>query len=475
MPNEINVQLAGKVIAVLGYGAEGKSTIRFLLKHAVGNKILVADQKDTLHEMLMRDGISGVTVIGGEDYLQRLALEKPDLVFKSPGVPMKTVDHLFTSQQLTSQTHMFLSLLRERIIGITGTKGKTTTAYLLKTALCAGGVDACLVGNMGSPVLDILDDDRPNRFYVFEMSSHMLENLCVSPRFALLLNIYEEHLDHYRSFADYWQAKLNVVLHQQTGDVTMLGKQALEFLKDSGDKQQLHLPSAITQNSEMVGVWWKKPSGNEGAAGLAIQPFDMPRLHILGEHNRHNARLAYTMAKCIFDALGVQVQSDAMILNEIAAFPGIPHRLEYVGYKKNIHWYNDSISTIPQAAICAVAAIPQVKTLILGGMDRGIDYGELVRFICSGAVEHVVLMPDTGHKLLVLLSPERLLPDRVPEHVHLHEVADLEEAVKCAMLHTPLDCACVLSPAAASYGFYRNFEERGNAFKTFVNALETGF
>lgn len=447
--------LANRRIGILGYGAEGRSTLRFLHQLFPTDRFLVADRDAGLSGRLESDGMTAFAQpLSGDGYLEALAASEADLVFKSPGIPLKDIDSLFAPESITSQTSLFLSLLRDRIVGVTGTKGKSTTASLILTALEGAGRNAVLVGNIGRPVLDLVAEDTEDRLYVFELSSHMLETASTSPRTAVLLNLHEEHLDHYRDFTAYRDAKLNILRNRQPGDGTVLGAQAVPFALESG--LRLDAGTIVCGNET---AWSGDSGGDLPIVGR------LPELKIPGAHNRGNA-LAALVATWMALGRPIPFDEEDAAAAAMAAFPGLAHRLEHVGDFCGIRWYNDSISTIPQAAICAAEAVPGTGTVILGGMDRGIDYEELIAFIRSGRVHDFVMLPATGHLLM-----DRMAGDSLPHGIRLHRAEDMREAVAIAALVTKRGEACILSPAAASYGWYRNFEERGEVFRAAVAAL----
>lgn len=469
-------RLHGRRIAILGFGAEGRSTLKFLRRIFPEGRFIVADSDESLPARLQTEGEDeACTPICGGGYLERLAASDADLVFRSPGVPLKDLDALFDRERLSSQTELFLDVLRDRTVGITGTKGKSTTASLVFEGLKAAGADAALIGNIGRPVLDSIVEDVPGRLYVFEMSSHMLETASVPPRTAVLLNVYEEHLDHYRGFRDYYGAKLNILRGRRAGDGAVIGAQALPFLSSEGIPLDAGMCVAASPEAGAA------DAGNSARASTAAYEGDaavlrlpdgsavtltaaLPALHIQGAHNRGNALAALAAVWMALDR-PVPFEQGGAAAAAMAAFRGLEHRLEPVAEIDGVRWINDSISTIPHAAVCAAAAVPGTGSVILGGMDRGIDYEELIRFIRSGVVHDFIMLPATGHRLM-----DRIGED-LPEGVRLHRAENMTEAVAIASRVTRKGEACILSPAAASYGWYRNFEDRGRAFKQAVAAL----
>lgn len=256
------------------------------------------------------------------------------------------------------------------------------------------------------------------------MSSHQLENLTVSPHIAVILNIFEEHLDHYNSYEDYQLAKVNVFRYQNSNDVVVYNMEN-KLVKDYVEKYA---------KGEKIGFPYE---------------YDVETA-LLGEHNKKNIMAARLVAK--------QFRVDEEdIKHTVKNFSGLAHRLEFVGEFNGVKYYNDSISTIPEATINAIKSIENVNTVIIGGMDRGIHYDEFATYLENSGVENIILAYDTGKRIYEKMNNGKAIL-----------VKDLEEAVEVAKKVTKKGMACLLSPAAASYGFFKNFEERGERFKELI-------
>lgn len=426
MKQDIIDFLKDKRILILGYGREGKSALEFIQKNLPDADYAIADQQEL--------ELDGIKTICGENYLE--AVQEYDIVIKSPGVVIK--DYLDDEQKakITSLTDLFLRFTKNTIIGITGTKGKSTTSSLIYHILHNCGKDAILVGNIGKACFDVIDDIKSETIIVFEMSSHQLEFIQASPHIAILLNIYQEHLDHYVDAEGYYNAKKNIFRHQGAEDVLIYGdifQHASHEELDAYPMQKIDIYHDINIPREFI------------------------KTNLIGEHNYYDI-LAATAA-C--EACGV---AEDNILNAVATFHGLPHRLEYVGEFKGIKFYNDSIATAQEAVISAVKALGDVDTLILGGMDRGLDYHILVEFLRTSSVRNIILLPNT------IESFERIF-NEAPHSQLLIPVENMAQAVEKSYELTAEGHTCLLSPAAASYGFYKNFEERGKDFCNLVKNI----
>lgn len=409
--NEIAKMLNGKSILILGFGREGKSTYEFIKKYVKYTSLGIADK----NEIKVPE-----KVYFGENYLD--AVLEYDVVIKSPGIPFFGIEN--EKAIITSQTDLILKANRENVIGVTGTKGKSTTTTLIFNILNQAGKDVRLIGNIGVPPLSCLDDINDDTILVCEMSSHQLENLTVSPHIAVILNIFEEHLDHYNSYEDYQLAKVNVFRYQNSNDVVVYNMEN-KLVKDYVEKYA---------KGEKIGFPYE---------------YDVETA-LLGEHNKKNIMAARLVA----EQFGVDEED---IKHTVKNFSGLAHRLEFVGEFNGVKYYNDSISTIPEATINAIKSIENVNTVIIGGMDRGIHYDEFATYLENSGVENIILAYDTGKRIYEKMNNGKAIL-----------VKDLEEAVEVAKKVTKKGMACLLSPAAASYGFFKNFEERGERFKELI-------
>lgn len=427
MKSQIIDFLRDKKILILGFGREGKSSLDFIRRELPQAEVAIADQQEIV--------VENTTVISGENYLD--ACKDYDLILKAPGVIIKDYLDTETKSKITSQTDLFMRVFSRQIIGVTGTKGKSTTSSLIYHVLKSAGRDAQLVGNIGKPCFDILDEITDQTAIVFELSAHQLEYIQASPHIAVLLNIYEEHFDHYTTPDDYYGAKKNIYKYQTPDDLLIYGDIFQHATIDEINAAQ-SMKIDITKTE--------------------IFPRDQIRTKLIGEHNQLNIQVAAAIAYA-YKINGEDFKQ------AIASFQPLPHRLEYVGTFRGIKFYNDSIATAQEAVINAIKALGDVDTIILGGMDRGLDYHPLVDFIRKTNIRNVILLPATNERF------QQTFDEREYSQKLIH-VKNMREAVEQAYAITATDKSCLLSPAAASYGFYKNFEERGEDFKNLVSMLQ---
>ena len=429
--------IKNKKILILGFGREGKSTLGYIRKHLPEKHLTIGDMKKPEVDD------ENISLIYGNDYLK--CLGDFDIVFKSPGIAFLEDDMYPETTEITCQTDMFLRFCKPTVVGITGSKGKTTTSTLIYEMLKAGGVNTCLIGNIGVPVFEKADEGE-DLVAVIEMSSHQLEFTTASPKVAVLVNIYQEHLDHYKTgFEGYVNSKLNIARFQKDGDTVIYNpEQDLEGVVD-WEKVIVNgngCPVTFTyaQNDAFVNELWHSTQ------------------HLKGEHNRQD--IAYALA-----AARVFGVSDDAVRVAIEGFGGIEHRMEFVTTLDGVSYYNDSIATIPTAVMGAVKALGNVDTLLFGGLDRGIDYDEFIDFLYSSNITNLIGLPETGHIIIDRLKKMGCTKNMVC-------AADMQEAVINCHKFTAEGKSCLFSPAAASYNFYKNFEEKGKHFKALVNSLK---
>lgn len=424
MISKIRKYIHNKKILILGFGKEGKSTFRMLKQVGGYAQLDIADQSPVRPEIEETH-----QYLTGEGYTA--SLDDYDIVFKSPGIVLPQNPEAYHCH-ITSQTDLFLSKYRSQTIGITGTKGKSTTSTLLYHVLKENGFDCILAGNIGIPVFDIIDKISNTTIIVLELSCHQLEFCHHSPAISVLLNLYEDHLDHYITVENYINAKKNIYLHQFVLD-TLYCNEHIIPTKEECIARALPVTTACLPFERMEHI--------DGAK-------------LRGEHNLINCAFVYLICKSFS-------VTDEQFIKSIASYQPLPHRLEYIGTKKGVDYYDDSISTTVESAISAVTSVPNAKYILLGGMDRGIDYHMLVDFLLTSKLNTAILMYESGRKIYHMLQEKMTSATTTKFQL----VSDLYEAINWVKDHAEEGSACLLSPAAASYGDFKNFEERGNVFK----------
>ena len=448
--NEINNY--DKVL-ILGFGREGKSTYNLIRKYLPSKKLVIADGNDKLldNNNFLKEDLNLEFVLGA-NYLDNL--DSYDLIIKSPGVNFKYIDYSSFEDKITSQIDLFLRYSDVKTIGVTGTKGKSTTSSLIYHVLKNMNVNTILGGNIGIPVFDELDNIKDDTIFVIELSCHQLKFVKSSPNISVLLNIFEEHLDLYKSYEDYMDAKLNIFKYQKEEDFSVWGLDSADSYKYYRENKNTF---SFSCDSEKV-----KNGITIEEDGLYLNNkliYEKKRKrNLLGNHNLYNVAAALLVC----NILNLDLDS---VSNYIDSFESLEHRMEKVGTFKGITFYNDSIATIPSATINCIKSIPNIKTIIVGGMERGLDLSPLVEYLCKDdKIKTCIFLKDTGYKI-----KEEL--EKLGTNKNLINVIDMKNAVENAYKYTKEGEACALSPAAASYNTYKNFEERGKDYKKWIKEL----
>ncbi len=418
-------------VLILGYGIEGRSTYRHLKKYFPKLTIGIADQNIQIASDPFITNDSFLTTYLGENYLQ--AINDYKVIIKSPGINLNK--ETLKNKTILSQTSLFLEKYRLQTIGITGTKGKSTTASLIHHFLKSSGINALLLGNIGIAAFDKIDEIGKNTVIVFELSAHQLLNVEVSPHVSVLLNIFPEHLDFFDSFEAYRKAKLKIFEYQHDEDIIIDGRNyAGDFFSENLIKE---MATTMFCNNTMY----------ETIKNLSP---------LKGYHNLFNSFIALEAAIMMGAGIKSSVQS-------LPLFTPLAHRLEFIGNYCGIDFYNDSISTVPQSTIAAVKSLEKVDILLLGGYDRGLDYSVLTNFLATTQIPHLLFMGKAGNTMMRLMKKQ--LGNR-----KLIQVKNIEEALYYIKNIQNIS-TCLLSPAAASYDAFHSFEHRGNTFKALVKEI----
>ncbi len=404
-----------KKILLYGYGREGQSSEKFLEAHFPNLQIDHFEDKPNISSP---------------------NFEIYDAIVVSPGIPRSKVKNV-PNEKLTSQTELFFENLtepqRKKIIGIGGTKGKSTTTKFCAEMLEKAGLRVMIGGNFDRPLLDLWDDFQTGKldYIVAELSSYQLEHLAVSPGIAIFLNFFPDHLDRHGTVESYFEAKKNLWSHQHTGDI-FIAPESIQTLFLGKQKRPPLFAKKIEadlfpKNSIFRADHWRD---NFGAVSLLAHHLKI----------RHEALWATS-----------------------EAFTGLPHRMQYFVTKKGILFYDDTISTNPDSTLATLKFFGEnLGSVILGGQDRGQNFSKLMQYLRPLATHLIFLESEISAKLEQSALKEGISANKI------NIAKDLPEAVKMTFAHTPKKTFCVLSPAAPSYDRFKNFEEKGNSFQKTV-------
>lgn len=402
-------------ILILGYGKEGRATEKFLHAHVPQAEVTHADQSD------------------GPDYLQKQ--HNVDLVIKTPGIPQYVVIVPYTTA-----TNIFFANLRRfspnaKTIGVTGSKGKSTTASLIHAILIAAKKQSHLIGNIGKPMLEeLLQPVGKDDWFVLELSSYQLEDAKYGPDIAVFLTFFPEHLDYHGTLEAYFNGKARITLTQTENDL---------FIYHPGDPRI----------GELV-----KQTRARTLPCIPIIPFLLDHVKLIGEHNINHIRAALTVTQ----ELGI---SNEIAQKAIEAFEPLPHRMQLVGTFRGVTFYDDAIACAPDAVMVGIQTIKKVDTIFLGGQDRGLDYTQLAEAIVSSTIHNIVLFPDTGKRMMESISAKCDRP------LNTIETNSMEKAVQFAYANTEKGKICLLATGAPSYTLWKNFEKKGDEFQKWVREM----
>ena len=460
-------ELNRKSILILGFGTEGQATYEFLRRKWPSKPLFIADQRTEgefpaeVVQRLQRD--PGAALRFGPNYLDALDPKKCEVIIKTPGIP-SSIGPIAKARGagcvLTSHSQIFLSNYpREKIVGVTGTKGKSTTASLIYHILKRAGVPAELAGNIGQPPLAKLGDAAGDRYFVHEFSSHQLAEAESSPHIAVLLNIVPEHLDYYAGFDEYVAAKERITRFQDADDFLVFNNdfpipRAIAGRTKAG-LRPFSLASRVSPGCYLRGESIVL-SGSDGDADV----LGIHQIPLAGRFNIQNV-MAAIAAACL---CGVDPKAIRELVKE---FRALPHRLELVGTYCGVTFYDDSIATVPDAALAALEALGgNVQTLMLGGHERNLDFSELGARLPAN-IKTVILFPPTGERIWDAIR----LHSKNPETPEALFVTGMGQAVAIAYERTEEGKICLLSPASPSFGMFKDYKERGESFQAFVRML----
>ncbi|MDO8487592.1 MAG: UDP-N-acetylmuramoyl-L-alanine--D-glutamate ligase [Candidatus Curtissbacteria bacterium] len=448
-----------KNILILGAGREGFSALKLLRKIFPRKRLTICDEKNLekldkeIQEIVRGD--KNLEANFGKHYLDFPG--NIDLIIKSPGIPRKKLGKI--SAQITSATKIFFKYCKGTIIGITGTKGKSTTSSLVYKILKDNGFNVELVGNIGKPAIIYLDAKTEDKIFIYELSSFQLEDLRQSPHIGVILNIYEEHLDYHESFEDYKKSKVNITRWQKPNDFLIYNfnadLKAVIISQTKAQKIPFSISEAINDGYSIENDWIVNATD-----GKKEKIMSLDNINLIGKFNLNNVIASIAVTK-IF---GIE---NRKIEKSVKSFKPLEHRLQLVGTFRGITFYNDSIATNPGATIAAMDALgDNLQTIILGGYERGLNFDNLATELINSKVENTILFPVTGKRI-----KEAILTQKPDCKIHFYDASNMSEAVALACSNTQEGKICLLSPASPSFNMFKNYEDRGRQFAAEVNKL----
>jgi UDP-N-acetylmuramoylalanine--D-glutamate ligase len=437
--------LEGKSVAVWGAGREGRAAVTAIAPHAPSRLLAVDDTANYLSVPWEGELAALAPLAGGEHAFG--ALVAADVVVRSPGVPQT---HPWMAElksrgvAVTGGTALWMADHAAQTVGVTGSKGKSTTAALISHLLAATDRPNVFGGNIGVPLLDLPEAE----LYVLELSSYQCIDLTDSPRVAVVTALFPEHLDAHGGEREYYRDKLNLLSYGPQlivvngGDERLMGE-----LSNARDAQGWGPVAVGTEDSRF------RIEADNWVYASDTRLFRRDTLRLRGKHNGRNL----CVALAVLDGMGIDVVDQRGVLEKaVESFEGLPHRLAEIDDPSGLTFVDDTLSTSPYSAMHAIDAYEgRPLTVLVGGTDRGLDYAPL-RVHLQDLEITVIGLPDSGPRIIAELAG---LPK-----VRTENAEDLPAAVRLARELTPAGGVVLLSPAAPSYGRFRNFEHRSEVF-----------
>lgn len=447
------MDLEDKKVLVVGFGRTGEALCHFLLRYGAKVKLSEKKTREELDPAINDWEKKGVAIETGTHNTE--SFTEADLIVPSPGVPW--IPELDAAAKkgvpILSEIELAYLFLRGKIVGITGTNGKSTTATLTHKILKEGGHQAFLAGNIGTPLINFVENSLDNHVYVTEVSSFQLKHIeQFRAAVSVFLNVSPDHLDWHPSFDDYFKSKKKLLSTQGDNDSTILNKDdPLIWSLREGGKPRVYAFSRKTEVERgcFLREGWLilKDSREE----KLMKTSEIP---LFGIHNLENVMASALVGH----TMGIPV---ARIRESIKGFPGLEHRLEKVTTIGEIDFYNDSKATNVDASLKSIQSFDKKIILILGGRDKGGDFKKL-RDPVAGKVKKVILIGEARDKI------QKALEGSAP----METVSSYREAVRLGYSEAKAGEVVLLAPACTSFDMFQNFEERGIVFKDEVYALK---
>lgn len=450
--------VAGKNIAVIGIGVSNLPLIKMLSRF--GANIVARDKKTAVQLADIYDELVslGVKLVLGEGYLKDL---KEQIIFKTPGMRFDLPELMLARERgcvITSEMEAFFDLCPAKIIGVTGSDGKTTTTTLIHKMLTEQGYKCWLGGNIGMPLLSNVEDIRETDKVAVELSSFQLHSIKASPHIAVVTNVTPNHLDMHKSMEEYIEAKENIFRYQRSDDKLVLNADN-DITASFARKAKGRVMFFGRRSEASSGVFLQDDGifvcdGEENIRVLNTKDILIP-----GKHNVENymAAIAAVWGFC-----------DASAIKRVATtFSGVEHRIEFVREVGDVKYYNDSIASSPTRTIAGLHSFDEKVILIAGGYDKNTPFDDLGVEIAA-RVRKLLLLGKTAKKIRESVENA---PNFDSASLSISMCEDLRDAVETAAHQAKSGDVVMLSPACASFDMFANFEERGKMFKQLVNEL----
>ncbi len=456
-------EIQGRQITVLGLGRFGGGTAAVAFLANRGAHITVIDSKpaDALSESLKQlDSYSGIQYLLGTTPTE---LPETDLLVANPAIPPDHALLKYAQDQhipVTSEIELFWQLNRGKVIAVTGSNGKSTTTAMIHTIIDASGGPCWLGGNIGVSLLPKIEQIQPDDWVVLELSSFQLESLNriqASPHIGVLTNFSPNHLDWHQTLEHYRHSKQTIFRWQTEHDFAIINADETDLQEWStqgnickfGANSQLQ-PDLLVIDDAFISKGETKRY--------------QPQLNVPGKHNRMNAAAAIATCQC------AKIE-DADILKGLEYFAGLPHRLQYIGEYQNRRFYNDSLATTPESAICAITAFTNSPVILLaGGSDKKVDLNDFAMALFKHS-KATALMGETGPVISKIIEKRKADSNASSGAEISQPLKTFEDAFHWAFQHSDPGDVILLSPGCASYDWFSSFEERGHSFTELFQRL----
>lgn len=449
--NEFKTLIKDKKVGVVGIGVSNIPLIRFLLE--LGAEVSAFDKRnfEDLSEEVQEFGET-VKLYLGEGYLENL--KGLDMVFKTPGMRFDN-PYLQKAMEegavITSEMEEFLKYCQGRIIGVTGSDGKTTTTMLIGEILKKSGYKVYVGGNIGTPLFSKIEEIRAQDMVVLELSSFQLMTMTVSPEIAVVTNLSPNHLDMHENMTEYIEAKKNIFKYQNESDLLILNEDN-EITRSFADeaKGKVEFFSSKKENEDAY--------YSEGSLYLRYERVvDLEEMKVKGIHNAENMLAAF---------LAVEDFVTKDVMRELAVeFPGVKHRCQFIREFEGVRYYNDSIASSPTRTLASIKSLGKRVNIILGGYDKQLDFTPLAE-VGHPYLKNIILVGDTKNKIKEVFLH---LAETSGIHIPMQTAETFDEAVSLLKAVCNEGDIAILSPACASFDMFKNFEVRGDRFIELVN------
>ena len=457
---EFNEYLKDRKVAIIGLGVSNLPLLKYMNEKQA--KVTVFDEKekqDVPRKLLEKLDKYKANAFFGKNCFENL--KGFDIIFRSPSC-LPTRKELVLEKQrgaiITSEIEMLMKLAPCKIIGVTGSDGKTTTTSLIYSILKKVGYDTYLGGNIGIPLFTKLGEITKKSILVLELSSFQLMEMEVSPNISVITNITPNHLNIHKDYNEYIEAKKTIFKYQNENDYLILNYDN-EITRNC--KKQANSKVIYFSSKEKLDDGFIVDNGiiKECEDGIRKHILDTKDVLLRGKHNFENIATALAATKTLVD--------QDIAIDAVKEFKAVEHRLEFVREIDGVKWYNDSVSSSPTRTIAGLNSFDEDIVLIAGGYDKNLDYTPLAKPILK-KVKKLILLGATSGKIFEAVKREE---EKEGKNIDIYMCDTLEETVNLAKKHAKKGEIVLFSPASASFDMFKNFADRGNKFKNLVNNL----